>query len=100
MIVVCPTTELDRSVVEVLKSWSNKLRTCRDDFSTHVVLHTHRELALGECEQLINQNSLEVVNLVLEFLVNLRKFLTVGSLFSTSLDYLREKFLVDYHTAE
>ena len=100
MIVVCPTTELDRSVVEVLKSWSNKLRTCRDDFSAHVVLHTHRELALGECEQLINQNSLEVVNLVLEFLVNLRKFLTVGSLFSTSLDYLREEFLVDNHTAE
>ena len=41
VLVVCPTTELNRSIVENFKCWSNELGAFWYDFSTEAVLHTH-----------------------------------------------------------
>ena len=45
-------------------------------------------LLLGEFEEFVNEDCLEVVNLIIELLIELRKFLLVAHLVSTSLECL------------
>ena len=100
VLVLCPSTQLDSSVVEVLERALGKLGTGGDNLGSHVVLHTQRHLAAGQFLEFLNQDGLEVADLILEFGVNLRQFLTVAVLVGTCLHRLREEFLVDDHTAE
>ena len=67
---------------------SLELRTFWNNLNTHIVFHTLRYLFLGEREQLINEDGLEVVNLILEFLIEFRQFELITVLLHTGLHRL------------
>ena len=100
MVVLCPSVRLYAVILKVLELCSCELATLCDDLSTAVVFHTHRGLVLGEGEELVNENVLEVVVLCLILLVDLGQCDLVLFLRLTGLDSACEQLLVDNDTAE
>ena len=100
MLVAGPVVRLNAVVLEVLQHCSCELGALCDNLSTRVVLNTLRSLALGECEELVDENILQVVVLCLVLLVDLGENHLVLLLRLACLDGTREELLVDNHTAE
>ena len=100
MLILCPARQLNGCIINIMESTCNEFGTCRDDIGTHIILHALRGLTLCQCKNLVNEDFLQAIHLVLIFLVVLRQNLFVLSLRSTSLDGLREKFLVNHDTSK
>ena len=100
MLVVGPIVRLDTVVLKVLEHCGCKLAAAVDNLGTRVVLHAHASLAVGKCEELVDENILQVVVLCLILLVNLGKYHLVLLLRLACLNGTCEELLVDYYTAQ
>ena len=100
MFIIGPVADLDITVLEVLQGGHRKLAALTDDLGTHVVLHTHRGLALGEFSQLVDEDIFQVVNLSLVFFVDLFQCNLILCLRLAVLDGTLEEFLVNDDTRQ
>ena len=95
-----PADELYACVFEAVEVGLGELRTLGNHLGTLVILHALRREVLGELEELVDEDCLQVVDLHVEFLVDLRQTLLVAQLLLTGLDGAGEQLLVDDRTGQ
>ena len=100
-VLICgPSAQLHGRIVERVEDRFGNLGTLGNEVDTHVVLHAHALLALGELEQLVHENGFQVGHLAVELIVDGLQARLVLCLGGTCLDGTGEQFLVNDHATE
>ena len=100
MLIICPVTDLDITIFQILQGGYRKLTALSDNLSTGIILHTLRGLALCQLNELVDEDILQVINLCLILLVDLGQGDLVLLLRLTVLDGTCKQLLVDHDTSQ
>ena len=100
MFILRPVAQLNSGEVQIAEVGSRESGAFGNNVGTHVILHTFRCIIFCKLQQLVYQHFLEITNLSVKFIVNLRKQSLVGQLGAAGLDNTGEQTLTDNNTLQ
>ena len=98
MFIISPVADLDITILKITQGCHSELAALGDNLCAGVILHALGGLTLGQLQQLVDQDVLQVTDLGVILFVNLRQLDLILSLRLAVLDSTQEQFLVDDDT--